>query len=300
MNPLISVVIPTYNYRKYVVEAIESVLAQSYQPLEVIVADDGSTDGTGEELARYGDRIRYFYQENRGLPAARNLGIRAAGGEYVAFLDSDDLWQPTKLERQMAVMERDPRVGVVFCEFECWDLVSGETRRGSCRADVRGDIRRKLLHKNCVTGSASAVLVRRGCFDKVGLFDEALRSAEDWDLWIRISREYHFDYVLEPLVILRVHGGNMHKKKIAAMYQAQMQVIQRAFREDAVDGSNMLLRNRSLAYVHFDAGGEYYMAGDYGSALRHLGRSAALWPFNIRHHTFFARALMRQVVPKKS
>jgi glycosyltransferase involved in cell wall biosynthesis len=299
MNPLISVVIPTYNYRKYVVEAVESVLAQTYQPLEVIVADDGSTDGTGGELARYGDRIRYLHQENRGVPAARKPGIRAATGEYVAFLDSDDLWAPTKIERQVAVMEKNPEVGAVFCETQSLNLASGETFHGPCRADVRGDIRRKLLHKNCVTGSASAVLVRRECIDKVGLFDEALRSAEDWDLWIRISREYHFDYVSEPLVILRNHGGNMHKK-IATMHEAQMQVVERAFREDPVDGGNLLLRHRSLAYVHFDAGDEYYMAGDFRSALRHLVRSAALWPFNVRHHTYLARALVRGVAPRKS
>src|ERR1700674_2946625 len=98
MSKLVSVVIPTYNYRQFVVEAVESVLAQTYRPIELIVVDDGSTDGTRAELERFEGQIRYMFQENRGLPAARNRGIRAAAGEYVAFLDADDVWAPTKIE----------------------------------------------------------------------------------------------------------------------------------------------------------------------------------------------------------
>ena len=132
------------------------------------------------------------------MSAARNCGIRAARGEYVAFLDSDDLWVPTKIEKQVSLIEQSPRIGVVFCVVRRLDLQSGASQLRPCRSDVRGDIRRKLLHRNCVTGSASAVLVRRECFAAVGLFDETLRSAEDWEMWIRISRQFHFDYVPEP------------------------------------------------------------------------------------------------------
>lgn len=295
MNPLISVVIPTYNYRRYVVEAVESVLAQTYRPLEVIVADDGSTDGTAEELARYGDQIRYTYQPNRGLPAARNLGIRAAAGQHLAFLDSDDLWAPTKIEKQVALIEKSPRVGVVYCDGCHVDLRTGVTQPLSVRPDGRGDLRRRLLHRNCITGSASAVLVRRECFEKAGLFNEDLRSAEDWDMWIRISRHYEFDFVPEPLITLRHHGGNMHKK-IALMRRYQLQVIQQAFAEDPVDRCNLFMRQRTRAYISFDSGNEYLDAREYGRAMLFLSQAIAFWPFNYRYYLYLIRAIARKPI----
>jgi glycosyltransferase involved in cell wall biosynthesis len=291
MSNLVSVVIPTYNYHQFVVEAVESVLAQTYQPLEIIVVDDGSTDGTRAELERFEGRIRYLFQENRGLPAARNRGIRAAEGEYVALLDADDLWAPTKIAKQVAVLERSPQVGLVFCGLTRVDVASGQSTIRHCPPDLRGDVRRQLLQRNCVTGSASAALVRRACFDKVGLFDETLRSAEDWEMWIRISRHFHFDYVQEPLIILRNHGGNM-RTRIERMHEYQMKVIQRAFQDDPVQGDRLLLR-RTIAFFHSDTGQEYYWADQYPLALRHFVQAIALWPFEWRRYAFLIRSLIR-------
>src|SRR5690349_11336244 len=184
MPKLVSVVIPTYNTRRYVAEAVESALAQTYRPIEILVADDGSTDGTEVEMRRFGDAVRYLVQRNQGPAAARNLGIGTAQGEYVAFLDADDLWEPTKIAKQVAVMERDARVGVVYCGIHRVDLQAGTTVT-IVRDDpaLRGDIRRMLLLRNRVV--TSTLLIRRACFERAGLFDETLRWAEDWDLWIR-------------------------------------------------------------------------------------------------------------------
>jgi glycosyltransferase involved in cell wall biosynthesis len=297
MSKLVSVVIPTYNRRHLVVEAIESVLAQTYRPLEIIVVDDGSTDGTEEELSRFKDKLRYLRQENRGPSAARNLGIRAATGEFVALLDSDDLWEPAKIEKQVALMERSPQVGVVFCEIQRLNVTTGETVVRHCPRDLRGDLRRELLRRNCVIGSDSAVVVRRACFDQIGVFDEGLQQAEDWDLWIRISRHFHYDFVAEPLVTIRTHGDNLHQQ-VRVMHEYQLEVIRRAFERDPVDSGNHLLRRRTLAYIHFDAGGEYLTAGKYGLALRHLLRTVALWPFDYRYHATLARALLKPVIAR--
>src|SRR5207249_11176371 len=127
MNKMVSVVIATYNCRRYVGEAVESALAQSYQPIEVIVVDDGSTDGTAEELRPFKDRIRYLVQANQGPAAARNHGIRAARGEYVAFLDADDLWAPSKIEKQVAAMEKSDKIGVVHCGLLRTNVQTGAT-----------------------------------------------------------------------------------------------------------------------------------------------------------------------------
>lgn len=294
MGKLVSVVIPTYNTRRYVAEAVESALAQTYRPLEVLVVDDGSTDGTDVEMRRFGDPVRYLVQQNRGPAAARNLGIREARGEYVAFLDADDLWDPVKITKQVAVMERSPEVGVVYCGIQRVDLQAGTTVT-IVRDDptLRGDIRRKLLQRNRVV--TSTLLIRRACFELEEGFDETLRWAEDWDLWIRISRHFHFDAVTEPLVIYRVHGGNV-SKKVAAMHQSQLQVIRRAYADDPFDGRNALLRRRSTAYVHFDAGDEYLQAGEFGRARHFLLRAVANWPFELRYAVFLLRALLRKPV----
>jgi glycosyltransferase involved in cell wall biosynthesis len=297
MNKLVSVVIPTYNRRHYIVEAVESVLAQTYRPLEIIVVDDGSTDGTEGELQRFKKEVKYFRQENAGPSAARNRGIRAATGEYVALLDSDDLWAPTKLEKQVSLMERSPQVGVVFCEIARLEVDTGETQVRRCPPDLRGDIRRRLLRRNCVIGSDSAVLVRRACFDQMGVFDESLQQAEDWDLWIRISRHFRFDFVPEPLVTIRVHGSNLHKQ-VRVMHEHQIEVVRRAFEQDPIDGGNYLLKRRSFAYIHSDAGDEYLAAGHYGLALRHLLRTVLLWPFDSRYHARLARALVKSVLAR--
>jgi glycosyltransferase involved in cell wall biosynthesis len=295
MEKLVSIVIPTYNRCRYLVEAVECVLAQTYEPIEVIVVDDGSTDGTAAAMERFVGRAQYLTQENQGPSAARNLGIGHSTGEYIAFLDSDDLWAPTKVEKQVAILERSPQVGVVFCEALRLDCQTGETRARPVGAEMRGDLRRKLLRRNCITGSASAAMVRRACFEKVGVFDEALRSAEDWDMWIRLSRECHFDFVPERLVTLRNHGGNLHKK-IELMHDHQRRVLERAFEGDPVDRGNRWLRRRSLADIHFDAGDEYYAAGQYRNALRHLAQSVTLWPFDRRYYTYAARALLKPVI----
>ena len=288
---LVSVVIPTYNYRCHVVEAVESALAQTYQPIEVIVVDDGSSDDTKQELLPFRERIRYRYQQNQGTSAARNQGIRMAGGDYIAFLDADDVWEPTKIEKQVQVMEQSPRTGVVFCEFYRVNVQTGVTRHRQYPKELRGDIRRQLLQHCWV--ALSGALVRRSCFDVVGFLDETLRGVDDWDLWIRISRQFHFDYVPEPLFTYRVHGAN-YSGKIAAMYDSEIQVVQRAFREDPVYRRHFLLRRRTLSFLASETGKEYYWTGQHGLAASHLLRSIALWPFGRTPYAYLVRTLIRQ------
>jgi glycosyltransferase involved in cell wall biosynthesis len=302
MNALVSVVIPTYNYGQFVGEAIESVLSQTYRPLELIVVDDGSTDDTQEVLARFEGRIHSLSQENQGLSAARNAGIRLAKGEYLAFLDADDYWMPDKLARQVPVLECSPDVGVIYCGMQMLWTETGATRVQGCLPRWQGDIRRLLLEDNRVTGGPSAVLVRRECFDRVGLFDESIRSIQDRDMWIRISRHYHFAYVDEPLILYRLHGDNMSRgigmtRKVALRHEYRMTVVRRAFEEDPIDGDNVILRRRALARAHACAGREYCWAGDYRAAVRHLFQAVCLWPFNYRFNRLLVNAALHRVAP---
>ena len=197
--PTVSVVIPTYNRAHVVHRAIDSVLGQTFADFELIVVDDGSTDGTEAVLSTYTDpRIRYLVQlVNRGVSAARNRGIKEARGEFVAFLDSDDEWFPEKLERQVNRFRRAPdNVGLVYCGVE---TVGRPTGPWIYEPAHRGDIYNKLLERN-VIHTGSGAMIRRSVVCAAGYFDEDIPAIEDYDYWLRIARHYRFDYVPDPLM----------------------------------------------------------------------------------------------------
>ena len=203
MMPSVSVIIPTYNRRPLVREAVESVLAQSYRGFELIVVDDGSEDGTVRELSACGPGITVIPQARRGAASARNLGVRSSRGKYLAFLDSDDLWKPRKLEIQAAFLDSHPELEICQTE-EVW-LRNG--RRVNPRKRHRkpsGDIFRPSLELCLV--SPSAVMMTRGLFELLGGFDESFPVCEDYDLWLRVSRDYPVPLIPDPLTIKR--GGH--------------------------------------------------------------------------------------------
>ena len=202
-SPLVSVIIPTYNRGWIIGEAVDSVLAQEYPNTELIVVDDGSTDATDAVLAAYGDRIRLLRQKNRGVSAARNAGIRAAAGELIAFLDSDDLWLPAKLGRQVAFFQQHP--DAVACQTEeTWIRNGVRVNPGKRHRKPSGMIFIPSLELCLV--SPSAVMIRRELFDQVGLFDEDLPACEDYDMWLRISCRYPIHRMTDALIIKR--GGH--------------------------------------------------------------------------------------------
>ena len=197
-KPTVSVIIPTYNRAHLISRAIKSVLTQTYQNFEIIVVDDGSKDNTEEVVKSFRDkRIRYIrHKKNKGAPAARNTGIRTAKGKYVALQESDDEWLSKKLEEQMKAFEcAPPNVGVVYSGV--W-LISKEKRK-LLMPHKEGNIHKDIL-RGCYIGTPT-VVVKKECFSKAGMFDEKLPCKQERELWIRISKYYHFKYIDEPLVI---------------------------------------------------------------------------------------------------
>lgn len=208
IDPLVSVIIPTFNRAALVKESIESVLSQTFQDFEIVVIDDGSTDETRETVSNIpSDKIFYIYQQNTGPAAARNAGIRIAKGKYIAFLDSDDLWLPTKLEKQLELFEKlSPEVGLVHCSV----LLEKGDNLILAKAKARGNpLRDFLLNTDNAYLSTPAILVKKECFDKTGLFDETRWLSEDMDFCIRIAQNFKVDYVEEPLVIVREIGKSL-------------------------------------------------------------------------------------------
>lgn len=202
--PLVSVVIPTRDRRQLLTRALDSVRAQTYSNLEIIVVDDGSTDGTAEYLATQSDVKVIALETNLGGAAARNRGIATAAGQFVAFLDSDDEWLPTKLERQVATMAGAEKVGAVYCRHFNHDDVTG-VRSQAAGPLYTGVITEDLMAGRCPR-TVSLFLVRRIALESIGGFDEKLAGFQDTDLWIRMSTDWHFDAVDEPLAIVHNHG----------------------------------------------------------------------------------------------
>ncbi|WP_024461929.1 glycosyltransferase [Marinimicrobium sp. LS-A18] len=207
-RPLVSVVIATYNMGCYLDQAIDSVLAQSWDNVEVIVVDDGSTDETATLMSRYKDdiRINYIQNENQGQPRAKNCGIRHACGDYIAFCDADDLWHPDKLSHQMPLFD-DPEVGVVYSEVSNIDEYNRRYEQPPPYVRYQGSVTNQLLIRNFVPFGTA--VIRRECVEKSGAFDEQFRMGIDWDLWLRYSLDWKFAYTPEKTYIYREWSGQM-------------------------------------------------------------------------------------------
>jgi glycosyltransferase involved in cell wall biosynthesis len=204
MTPLVSVVIPCYNYGHLIPEAINSVLAQTFTDYEIIVVDGGSTDNTRAVVEQYGALVSYIYAPSPSVNNSRNIGIRAARGQYIAFLDADDAWLPEKLALQVPVIEANPHVGLVYCAIYFFESGTGTIiSHFNPSRFVRGKVIRKLYMDQFVGGATP--LIRREVFDKVGFFAEERATSDDWEMWLRISAEYEFDFVPQHLALYRIH-----------------------------------------------------------------------------------------------
>lgn len=227
MLPLVSVIIPTYNRWPLVNEAVESVLAQSAQDFELIVVDDGSTDGTAKELAKYGARLRLFRQHRSGVSATRNLGAREARGRFLAFLDSDDLWRPEKLAVQSAFMEQHPECQICQTE-EIWLRNGVRVNPRVIHQKPAGDIFLRSLELCLV--SPSAVMMTRELFNATGGFDEALPVCEDYDLWLRIAVDHPVALIAKPLVIKRGGHADQLSRSLWGMDRYRVAALQKLLR----------------------------------------------------------------------
>lgn len=217
--PLVSVILPTYNRETFLKCAIESVLSQTYPHYELIVVDDGSTDSTPEILEAYRDRIKVIHQENKGVSAARNSGIKIASGNYIALLDSDDYWLPEKLNSQIRFFQSQPQALICQTE-EIWIRNGKRVNPKKRHQKYSGMIFEKTLPLCLV--SPSAVMIQKTLFDEVGLFDETLPACEDYDLWLRITWKHPVYLIDIPLIVKQ--GG--HADQLSSMPELDKYRIQ--------------------------------------------------------------------------
>lgn len=231
--PEISVIIPTYNRGHLISETIDSVLSQSFRDLEILVIDDGSTDNTQEILKKYSGNVTYINIKHSGLPAVvRNVGLKHARGIYIAFLDSDDIWLPEKLEKEIGILENSPDTGLVCSN--AYVLKANEDREKELylkeNQGKSGHVLADLLKDNFIINSS--VLVRRSAIDQAAIFSEnpELRALEDYDLWLRIAMITKICFILEPLLSYRDHGGSIRMQQTSLSYINAMISIQKQIR----------------------------------------------------------------------
>lgn len=210
--PEISIIIPVYNGKKFIAEAINSVLRQTHKDYEIIVVDDGSTDDSGKVLEQFGDKIRYFYQQNKGISSARNMAIKEAKGEYIALLDQDDVWYPRRLEKQIEVFKIKPDTGMVYSTCYCINekneiLYKLPYNHKLCSGWVFKD----LIFETFIP--VPTVLIKKSVLDEVGFFNEKYSYAEESELFLRISRLYKIECIDEPLAAYRIHCQNLSRNK---------------------------------------------------------------------------------------
>lgn len=285
----ISVVVPTFNRANYLPECLDSIFAQTYPPFEVIVVDDESTDETEDVVRRYGSRVRYIYQRNAGEAGARNTGMLAATGEWVAFLDSDDAWLPRKLELQVVALTRYSGAGACFCEDGQIDpktLTIGAPRILPPRA--RNELFRQLLERSLV--GISTVVMRRELIEETGLFDTSLKWGVDWDFMARLALRTDFVEVAHTLVFYRLHDGSVTSNLdlrvsngIRAVKKLYAYPDARPYRWN---------RFRKISEIIADAGVELYYAGKPRAARRLLARSLTVLPWNRVALTYLCKSML--------
>lgn len=269
--PRISVIIPTYNRLGFLRESLDSVCAQTFSDYEVIVVDDGSTEDIAAGIADHPAQARVIRQARSGPGAARNLGIKAARAETIAFLDSDDLWAPTKLERFVRLLDDSPEIRIAYGPMLPIDAE---------RHDVPG--RTKPCHDGQITTPlflssfvhVPTVVCRKSTLVDIGGFDPDLPVCEDYDLWLRLSATEPFALIAEPLAFRRLHGDRLSKSSMARNLDVKAHVLRR-FRESD-DGRRLLpteIADERLARVYFVAGREAMRAGLYDRALQFCAQS---------------------------
>jgi glycosyltransferase involved in cell wall biosynthesis len=234
MPPTVSVVMAAKNYARFLPAAVESVVAQTFADWELVVIDDGSTDHTPAAVKPFlaDKRVRYFRSDRLGQPRAKNLGAGLARGELVAYLDADDAWRPTKLEKQLALLRDKPEVGVCFCRRSLIDE-RGDPRPTNDPPAPRGRVLPEIYLRNFVC--FSSVVVRRQVFDHVGGFDQEWDLSIDYDLWLRAARHYEFDYVDDELVLYRTGHGNLSRRVADRVATADAIMTRALFRRGLAD-----------------------------------------------------------------
>ncbi|BAB74766.1 alr3067 [Nostoc sp. PCC 7120 = FACHB-418] len=293
--PIISVIIPVYNGEKTIIETIASVQHQTFLDIEIIVINDGSTDNTFELVRNIQDnRLKIFSYENGGLPVARNRGITHAVGQFIAFIDADDLWTTDKLELQFAALQEYPEAGLAY-SWTYYKFANEADSYADESNSFAGDVYAELLIKNFLQNGSNP-LIRRAAIDSVGLFDPTLKSCEDWDFYLRLAAKWQFALVKKAQIIYRQSPTAM-TSKLDVMEKYSSIVIERAF--NAAPPQLQHLKKQSLAWVYKFTAQQClkynsHKLADIKLAAKRLKMAITLYPKNLLED--YTHGLIRKLI----
>jgi glycosyltransferase involved in cell wall biosynthesis len=279
--PKVDVIIPAYNAAKYLPGAIESVVAQTFDAWRILLIDDGSTDNTAEVVAPYreqlGEKLKYIYQPNAGLPAARNTAIRNSSAELLALLDADDLWLPSRLAETVKCFEGCPRVGLAY------GLISRIDADGKLLDTFGGNLTHAegqiapYIYTREVQLPCPTMTFRRSCVDEVGLFDETMRATEDRDMWLRIALRYEVALAPKVIALYRMSQGSM-SADLDRMEAAQTRFVEKHY---GAPGCGWVARRVALARIYRNKAEALAARGDRTAAWRDVLRASITCPWDL-------------------
>ncbi|OGO06329.1 MAG: hypothetical protein A2Y92_05520 [Chloroflexi bacterium RBG_13_57_8] len=281
--PKVSVIITTYNRAHFVCEAIKSVLGQTYRDFEIVVVDDGSRDNTREAVATFKDpRIKYIYQDNRGVTGALNAGILASSGECVAFLDSDNVLFREALQKSMEFMDRHPEVGFCYGQISTMDENGRPLRlkrfRGPKVTRVNNG-RKELVSLLLAERNIGHFIARAACFKQVGLFSTTLCMSEDWDMWIRMAAKYDVGHLAVPMIKARYHTQSLTASSgVEIVKKAHTAVLESVFTDAELGPLYVHLKKRAYFGLNCLLARVAALTGHKGMAVRYFTRAFGRYP----------------------
>ena len=296
MTPRVSVIVPAYNAAVYLPYAVDSVLAQTYPNWEIVIVDDGSTDDTRAVVDSYRpklrDKLQYIYQPNKGLPAARNTGMRAASGEFIALLDADDVWLPQRLERGAAMMDAGPGVGLVHARVVRINALGDITGQLKVKpkymsGNIARDIYTRRVHIVCPT-----VLFRKTCLQTAGWFDETMQATEDRDLWFRIALRDKVAYIDEVLAYYRLSPSSM-TSNLDRLLKGQLYFVAKHYKSGAATRLDQL---QALGNIYRELGDSLFRGGAVMKSIGSYLRAVRYNPLSLPNVYMLFRAIMDPVV----
>jgi glycosyltransferase involved in cell wall biosynthesis len=296
--PLVSIIIPCYNGEKFIAEAIESIINQTYQNWELIIINDGSTDKSEKIIKQYcrkDNRIKYKKNsKNKGIPATRNIGIKASNGEYIALLDQDDLWINEKLEMQMKeYLKASKRVGLLFGNIMVINVIN-KSKRIKKPININfeeissEELFKKLYFNNFIT--SITVILRKECLEKIGLFNERIKwGGDDYELWLRIAKYYKFKYINQILATRREHTNNYSSTEKSV--EGNIELVNNI---DQINNIPKNLKNKKIAFQLYRLARLNHLKGNYPDARKYYLISIKKSPFlNIKIYLFFFLSLFK-------
>lgn len=293
--PTVSAVVTTYNYARFLPDALDSVLGQSHRELEIVVIDDGSTDDTGDVVSRYADRgVRYVRRPHGGAGRARNAGLEVTSAPLVAFLDADDAWLPDRVEAGLAHLARHPELALVAAHAYACDEQLRPTAVVPAATREKGHMLEQLLVDNVVL-NPSSVLVRRQALEAAGGFSE-IPFGEDWDTWIEIAKRFPIGFIDRPLALVRRHSGSVSPRRGRVRVDVNREIVERHLSAYRPAWKRPIIRRRAASVAYFHAGLGSVKNGDRNVARRYAVTSVALDPFTLARRK--AKLLTRAFLPE--